>query len=133
MSCAATCIYRQETFSIEFIRTFARKTADYVVVAAGINGLLCYFFKIGEIKMASLQGAVTALVVNSAHHLSHQLPGDESEDLRKVLVTAGMFWGSIFFFPDIAVWCGKEVTFYDSLKFGAVSWVSIAIRNRFCH
>lgn len=133
MSCDALCVYRQKTLTSEFANAFIGRTLDHAIVAVTANGLISYLFKIGEIKVSCLQGAVTAAVVNLAHHLSHQLPGDENEELRAVLVAVGMFWGSVFFFPDIATWCGKEATFYDSLKFGSVSWVSIAICNRFYH
>jgi len=133
MSCDAMCAYRQKTLTSDFASAFLGRTTDHLIVAASANSLVSYFLKVGEVKIGCLQGAVTALVVNMAHHLSHQMPGDENEELRAVLVLAGVFWGSVYFFPDIAVWCGKEATFYDSLKFGLVSWVSIAICNRFYH
>ncbi|CCB89259.1 hypothetical protein [Simkania negevensis] len=133
MTCDALCIYRQKTFTSDFASAFLGRTTDHLIVATVANSLLSYFFKVSEVKIGILQGAVTALVVNVTHHLSHLAPGDENEELRAVVVTAGMLWGSIYFFPDIATWFEKEATFYDSLKFGAVSWMSIALCNRFYH
>ena len=131
MTCDLKCVYRQETLTSELAKTFARTSRDHLIVAVSANALVSYFFKMGEVQASCLQGAMTAFVVNLTHYLSHHLPGDEEEELRVVLVTMGMFWGSVFFFPDIAAWLGKEATFYDSLKFGVVSWTSIAVRNYF--
>ncbi|WP_420422594.1 hypothetical protein [Simkania sp.] len=133
MTCDAQCVYRQKTLSKDFASSFLGRTTDHLIVATVANSLLSYFFKLSEVKVGILQGAVAALVVNVTHHLSHLAPGDENEELRAVLVAAGMFWGSIYFFPDIATWCGKEATFYDSLQFGAVSFASIALCNRVYH
>jgi len=131
MVCDTTCAYREKDWSSTLTATLSRRIADHILVAAGVNGFAAYVFQIGEIKIGVLQGTITALALNLAHYLSHHLPGDEADDLRSVLAITGVFFASIYFFPDIAARLGKEVTFYQSFKFGSVSCLAITFCNRF--
>lgn len=130
MVCDAMCAYRESKLSLRTLAAFIDRSKDHIAFAAGINVFVSYFFQT-DVKIAFLQGTLTAVAFNVAHYISHHVPGKETEEMRAALTLTGVFLITIYFFPNIAIYFERKVTFYQSLNYGMISWISIAFCNQF--
>lgn len=130
MACAAACAYRQKNYSIELFGVLAKTTSDHACFAITINALAALIFDKSEFSASVLQGFVTAFVLNGSHFLADQIMGEKKSPHQEVVKFALLFFGSVYFFPNIAARFNQEVTFYQSLRYGILSCFGIYGYNR---